>query len=164
MAEIKLHGGYRPGAIGRVVELHGAYYAENWGFGPYFEAKVARELAEFMDRYDERRDGFWTAVSNGRVAGAVAIDGSLAHTQGAHLRWFIVSGACRGTGLGGALLNRALNFCRDCGYGRVYLWTFAGLEAAAHLYRKAGFTLVTSQRGRQWGTEVVEQRHELTLP
>jgi hypothetical protein len=58
-----------PGAIGRVVELHGAYYHAHWGFGAFFEAKVAGELAEFIGRYDEKRDGFWTATAGGRVEG-----------------------------------------------------------------------------------------------
>ena len=31
--------------------------------GAFFEAKVASELAEFMQRYDEQRDGFWTPRS-----------------------------------------------------------------------------------------------------
>jgi len=41
MPEIEVTKGYVPGCIGRVAELHGTYYAENWGFGRYFEAKVA---------------------------------------------------------------------------------------------------------------------------
>ncbi len=30
--------GYRPGAIGRVVALHGTYYAAHWGFDIRFES------------------------------------------------------------------------------------------------------------------------------
>ena len=52
--------GYRPGVIGRLAELHATYYYENWGFGLFFEAKVATELSEFLSRYEESRDGFWT--------------------------------------------------------------------------------------------------------
>jgi RimJ/RimL family protein N-acetyltransferase len=54
-----------------------------------------------------------------------------------------------------------MDFCRARGYDRVYLWTFEGLDAARHLYEKAGFRLAQQQRGRQWGTEVNEQRFEL---
>jgi hypothetical protein len=50
-----------------------------------------------------------------------------------------------------------------CGYGQIYLWTFAGLDPARHLYEKAGFTLVKERTGRQWGTEVEEQRFELYI-
>ena len=54
--------GYVPGSIGRVAELNGAYYHDNWGFGLFFEAKVATDLSAFLLRYDEKRDGFWTAL------------------------------------------------------------------------------------------------------
>jgi hypothetical protein len=36
-----------------------------------------------------------------------------------------------------------------------------GLNAARHLYEKAGFSLVEQQAGTQWGTQVNEQRFEL---
>jgi hypothetical protein len=35
--------GYVPGGIGRVTELHATYYHQEWGFGLFFEAKVATE-------------------------------------------------------------------------------------------------------------------------
>jgi len=161
--DLQVVRGYIPGAIGRVAELHGTYYHEHWGFGLFFEARVARELAEFLQRYDAARDGFWTACVAGRVEGAIAIDGSEAGTEGAHLRWFIVSDALRGQGAGTRLLDTALGFCRDRGHTRVYLNTFAGLHAARHLYEKAGFRLVEERCGAQWGTEVIEQRFELSL-
>ena len=40
--------GYLPGAIGRIVELHANYYSLNWGFGLFFEARVAKEMSEFL--------------------------------------------------------------------------------------------------------------------
>ena len=57
--EVRIQRGYVPGSIGRIAELHGTYYHENWGFGVFFEAKVASELAEFMGRYNDEQDGFW---------------------------------------------------------------------------------------------------------
>lgn len=84
--------GYIPGAIGRIAELHGTYYHRHAGFGVYFESKVARGLAEFCERYDKDRDGLWLAIVNERIEGSIAIDGSHAETDGAHLRWFIASG------------------------------------------------------------------------
>jgi GNAT superfamily N-acetyltransferase len=163
MNEIEIHKGYLPGAIGRVVELHGMYYHAYWGFGAFFEAKVASELAEFINRYDNERDGFWTASVNGRIEGGIAIDGVHVSQAGAHLRWFILSDALRGQGVGNQLINAAMDFCRNNKYTRVYLWTFAGLHAARHLYERAGFALVEQHRGAQWGTEVEEQRFELRL-
>ena len=74
MSETILQG-YLPGAIGRMIELHATYYYLNWGFGLFFETKVATEMSEFLARFDERRDGFWTLCFNNRVEGGIAIDG-----------------------------------------------------------------------------------------
>jgi GNAT superfamily N-acetyltransferase len=157
---LAIHKGYLPGCIGRVTELHAVFYSALVGFGLPFEAKVARELAEFCGRYDERRDGLWLAVGAAGVQGSIAIDGSHAADAGAHLRWFITSDEVQGTGVGHALLAAAMEFCRSRGYSRAYLWTFDGLGAARHLYEKSGFQLVLQQRGSQWGAEVDEQRFE----
>jgi GNAT superfamily N-acetyltransferase len=157
---ISINKGYIPGCIGRVSELHALYYSNLVGFGLNFEAKVARELAEFCSRYDEQRDGLWLATLAGRIHGSIAIDGLHAQDEGAHLRWFITSNEIRGTGIGTSLLSSAMDFCRVKGYRRIYLWTFSGLDAARHLYEKFGFELVKQQRGSQWGVEVDEQRFE----
>lgn len=161
MTDVHMTKGYVPGSIGRITELHAAYYHEHWGFGLAFETKVASELSDFLGRYDERRDGLWTVMTGGRVAGSIALDGIHAETEGAHLRWFIVSQELRGKGVGRDLIRAALDFSRTRGYRSIYLWTFQGLETARHLYEKNGFRLVEQMRGTQWGTEVNEQRFEL---
>ena len=153
-------GGYCPGAIGRVAEMHAAYYHRHWGFGLFFEAKVATELAEFLGRFDEERDGFWTVRNRNRVEGSVAIDGLKAETEGAHLRWFIVSPEIQGGGWGRRLMSEAVAFCDRRAYHRMFLWTFAGLDAARYLYEMFGFHLVSEAEGERWGARVVEQRFE----
>lgn len=163
MSGIEIVRGYIPGSIGRVVELHSTYYHDHWGFGSFFEARVATEFTEFIERYDEKRDGFWTASLEGRVEGSITIDGVHAEGEGAHLRWFIMSDAWRGKGIGNRLINAAIDFCRSKDYKRVYLWSFDSLSAAGHLYQKTGFQLIEQHRGTQWGIEVNEQRFELWL-
>ena len=127
------------------------------------EAKVAIELSAFLSRYDEEGDGFWTAVVAGHIEGSITIDGAHAATEGAHLRWFIVSDELRGQGVGNQLMNAAMDFCRSRSYSRVFLWTFEGLGVARHLYEKNGFRLLEQHKGTQWGREVIEQRFELEL-
>lgn len=155
--------GYRPGAIGRVAEMHAEYYARHWNFGPFFEAKVATELADFMIRYDTDRDAFWSVVENDRIEGSITIDGIHAHDEGAHLRWFIMSDVIRGEGFGNRLLHDAISFCKKQHYPRVYLWTFSGLHAARKLYEKFGFMLVHEEPGTQWGTASIEQKFILKI-
>lgn len=156
---ITLTEGHTPGCIGRITQLHAAYYAAAHGFGVAFEAKVAQELAGFCQSYQPGRDGIWLA-QNREIEGSIAIDGSQAHGKGAHLRWFITSDAVRGQGIGRQLLARALEFSDQRGYKTVHLWTFAGLDAARHLYESQGFRLVHENPGSQWGTVVCEQQFE----
>lgn len=162
MDEIELSG-YVPGALGRITELHGTYYAANWDMGLYFEAKVATELAAFLSRFDAARDGAWFAHAGGTIVGGIFIDGSDAAGEGARLRWFILDPAYQGRGVGNRLMQEAVGFCRGKGYRRVYLTTFAGLTAARHLYEKFGFR----QCGEADGTHLtgkstlVEQVFEL---
>ncbi len=155
--------GYIPGAIGRVAEMHALYYSQNWGFDLYFEAKVASEVAAFLNRIDPDRDLFCTVCHHERVEGCIAIDGVNRHQEGAHLRWFIVSSAIRGQGWGNRLLQEALSFCREKHYRRIYLWTFEGLETARHLYEKYGFQLAEQKEGARWGSRVAEQKFILEL-
>ena len=57
-------------------------------------------------------------------------------------------------------MRTAVDFSRQKGYNPIYLNTFEGLDAARHLYEKAGFRLVHQGKGTQWGKEVNEQRFE----
>ena len=156
--------GYRPGALAQAVALHMGYYAGAWNFGLAFETKVAAEMAAFLSRADADRDLFLAAYNReGDMVGTITIDGVEAARQGAHLRWFVTSDAARGHGLGRGLLGRAVKFCDDRGYGLVYLTTFAGLDAARHLYEAFGFELVAESDVDQWQGGVTEQRFERRL-
>jgi GNAT superfamily N-acetyltransferase len=162
MSGVRLSG-YIPGAIGRIAELHGTYYYKRWGFHLFFESKVATELSEFLRRFNEEHDGFWVASVEEKIVGSIAIDGVNHDSQGAHLRWFIVALQSQGHGVGKMLLEEAVEFCRRKEFGRIYLWTFAGLDPARHLYEKFGFKLCEEREGNQWGRIVTEQRFELIL-
>ncbi len=160
---------YRLGALARVVDLHIAWYARHWNFGLPFEAKVARELAEFLGRADDATDLFRLALDSERlggeeIVGAITIDGGetpAAHAaREAHLRWFIVAEGQQGKGVGRLLMDAAMDFCRDRRFSRVWLWTFAGLDAARKLYEDYGFTLVEEVEQDQWGRRLTEQRFE----
>lgn len=162
---LTIQQGYVTGCIGRIAGLHADFYSRLVGFGVHFEARVARELANFCEQHQPGRDGLWLALDDdGSVHGSVVIDGAHAQTHGAHLRWFIASDATRGTGIGSQLLERAMAHCVAQGFQRVHLSTFEGLDAARHLYEKHGFQLVHQQVGAQWGREVNEQRFEWLLP
>ena len=155
--------GYSPGVIGKITELHAIYYHENWGFDISFETQVGRELSEFLNNSQEIEGGFVVATIDGEFAGSISIDGSRADTEGARLRWFIVSPGFQGRGIGGILIKHAMDFCRRTNYKKVYLWTFEGLDAARFLYEREGFLLCKAHDVYQWGQNIKEQLFEVNL-
>lgn len=155
-ASARILEGYQPGCIGDIASLHARFYSEHWGFGAFFEKKVATELAEFVGKLPAVDKALWLYVENGRSLASLAIDGD-DETGIAHLRWFIVDDSLRGSGVGRQLMSQAMKFV-DKRYSETYLWTFKGLDAARHLYESFGFQLVEESEGAQWGTKVIEQR------
>lgn len=160
MPEIQI-GGYYPGVVGKITQLHAVYYHEHWGFDVSFETQVAQELSIFVSEFDDERDGLWVATANDKFAGAVAIDGQHAMTDGARLRWFIVDPEFQDAGLGNRLISRAVQYCRDRNYSKIFLWTFEGLDAARRLYERQNFRLRETHEVDQWGQRITEQKFEL---
>jgi len=163
VSDFEFTTGYVPGIVGRVTELHAKYYSQHWGFGAFFEAKVATELSDYIRNYNSKNDCIFSVAINGTIEASLAIDRTSERDNVAHLRWFIVSESLRGKGSGNKLMSEAMNFCRSQKYKGVYLWTFKGLMEAKHLYEKFGFDLEYENEGTKWGANVTEQRYRLTL-
>jgi uncharacterized protein YhfF/GNAT superfamily N-acetyltransferase len=148
------------GALAASAALQTRYYAREHGFGVFFEAGRMADIAEFLARYDAERDGVWVAVDGGQVLGTIVIDGAANDDPAtAQLRWFIMADSLRGRGMGRRMMATALDFAR-ARYARVRLGTFAGLDAARHLYESFGFRKVYEQPATTWGPEVLEQHWE----
>lgn len=156
--------GFRPGALSDIVGLHARYYAKHWNFGLPFETKVGMELAEFVSRRHAEQDLFLAAYTGDGTVGSVIIDASGGGPRGAHLRWFIVAEQMQGKGLGAQLIGRAIDFCDQRGYERIWLTTFAGLDAARSLYERHGFVLSGETEIDQWSGNVREQVFERAMP
>jgi GNAT superfamily N-acetyltransferase len=139
---LTLHEGYEPGAVGRIVELHGRYYAGAWGAGAPFELLIAREVGEFLDGYDPSHDLLVTAHLDGAMVGSLAIVGRTKRPGWAQMRFVIVDPACHRRGAGKAMLSRGLSWCRKRGFTGVFLWTVDNLPESRNMYEKAGFRVV----------------------
>ncbi|MEM8551123.1 MAG: GNAT family N-acetyltransferase [Pseudomonadota bacterium] len=155
-----VYAGCRPGVAGEIVRLHALYYAREWGFGAPFQAMVANELSAFLAAYDPHDDLFLNAFDRDTLLGSITIDRTVTGGGGAHLRWFIVSEAARGRGIGSTLMARAMAFCDARGVARCWLTTFAGLDPARRLYERHGFRLTKEQGADRWQGGVREQLFE----
>lgn len=167
---LEIQTGYVTGALGRIIELHETYYTENWNFDYEFSREVAVEFAEFIGRYDDAENRLWLVMSDLDEAGEQQIMGSLVvdgghndNEEGVRIRWVILASEFRGQGLGRVLMDRAMSYCENSGFDRVYLWTFEGLGAARHLYEEQGFRLVKEDAKHDWGPEITYQLFEVHL-
>ncbi|WP_066418712.1 GNAT family N-acetyltransferase [Halorubrum aethiopicum] len=164
MDSATIHDGYAPGAVGRLTALHATYYGDLWELDTAFEAEIAEGIAEFVDRYDPSKDGLWLVLDDtDQVRGGIIIDSRDIQTEGAQLRYFILDPEFQGQGLGRELLNRAMEFCHEHAYERVFLWTVDELEAAISLYEDVGFEATeTIDIHTGWQTEVPYRLFEYT--
>jgi len=155
--------GYLPGTVGKITEAHALYYYEHWGFDRSFETQVGGELSEFMNDFQEQRDGLWVATIGDSFAGSIAMDGREAPAKGVRLRWFLVLPEFQGRGIGKALMEQALEFSLNRGYTEIYLWTFKGLDVARSIYERQGFRLCLEQQVNQWGQHLTEQMFMMNM-
>lgn len=147
-----------PGAIGTIAALHGQHYARHWGFGTFFEAKVAVELGNFAQRIAPNDLVLLAQDAQGLTASLILdLNDPASGAHGAHLRWFITAERARGTGLGRRMLSRAMTHADTQTGSKVWLTTFDGLTPARHLYESMGFVLARAAEGEAWGTRVTEQ-------
>lgn len=150
---------YPPGLIGTVTALFGSGIAASHGVDWTLEAMIAGKQCEFFRRFDPGKDRVWVAMAGERPGGALSIEGPRPEDgeEAARLRFFILDPSLRGRGLGRSMMGEAMQFCRESGYRRVYLTTLPRLDAALHLYKEFGFTLVSQAAQAFHGSQHLEQ-------
>ncbi len=161
---------HRPGDIGWVVSRHGALYADEFAFNASFEALVARIAADFIERFDAKREACWIAERDGANVGSVFLVQARRHDKThqpidgvAQLRMLLIEPSARGLGLGVRLVDECERFARQAGYRKIVLWTNSQLLAARGIYRKAGYRLVKSEPHHSFGHDLVGESWELPL-
>jgi DNA-binding MarR family transcriptional regulator/GNAT superfamily N-acetyltransferase len=149
---------HQPGDMGWIIHRHGALYAEEYGWDESFEALVATVAAEFLQRFDAKRERCWIAEMEGEVVGSVLL---VKHSdEVAKLRLLLVEQKARGLGIGARLVEECLRFARHAGYRRITLWTNSVLDGARRIYERAGFHLVRSEPHRSFGHDLVGETWE----
>ena len=144
--------------ISRQLEL----YKSEYGFtSDIWKAYLAGGVRTFVNYFDPEKDCMYILENEGIPAGCVAITHAGAAT--AQVRFFFLEPALRGRGLGHLLMDRAIDFCQEKCYERVFLWTFSTLMAARHLYCSRGFRITDTHENTDWGEKILEERWDLVL-
>jgi DNA-binding MarR family transcriptional regulator len=152
---------HQPGDMGWVVSRQGLLYVEEYGWDEQYEALAAKIAANFIEKFDARRERCWIAERKGETVGAVFL---VKHSQSvAKLRLLHVEASARGLGIGKRLVEECVRFARRVGYKKITLWTQSILIAARHIYKQAGFRCVARKRHHSFGQNLVAETWELKL-
>jgi DNA-binding MarR family transcriptional regulator/GNAT superfamily N-acetyltransferase len=152
---------HRPGDIGWMIHRHGELYEREYGWGPRFEAVVAEIGAKFLREFDAARERCWIAEKDGARVGSVMLVEVSEET--AQLRLLLVEPEARGLGIAKRLVEECIQFARASGYRKMTLWTHAELEAAQHIYEKAGFQMASETAHEDFGKPAIGRTWELSL-
>ena len=160
LSDITLRNILRPGDLGYIAHVHGDLYAKECGYGLNFEAYVLKGLNEFAHEYDPLKDKLWIAEHNDKIVGFL-----IAQHRGeaVQFRYFIFLPEFRGIGLGKKLMQEFINFMRERGYRKAFLWTTNEQQSAIALYTRFGFVLTEEVPSNTFDKQVTEQRYDLTI-
>jgi GNAT superfamily N-acetyltransferase len=161
LSDIKIRTELMPGDIGHITYLHGILYKDEYDYSISFESYVAKGLFEFYQQYHPDKDRVWVCEHVGTIIGFILLMHRNDNT--AQLRYFILRPKYRGIGLGKHLMNLYMEFLREKGYEKSYLWTTDDLVAAASLYKRHGFVLTEEKESSAFGKLLKEQRYDLIL-
>jgi GNAT superfamily N-acetyltransferase len=158
---IEMDHAFRPGDLGRLIEIHGLQNFKDYGFDEKHEAYCARIAVDFILDRDPKRSRAWLARKDGKVVGSVFI--CERESNAAQLRLLFVDDSARGVGLGRWLVQDAVHYCREAGFGSIFLWTVRGLDRARSVYESLGFRITEEVEQEDWGRKSLEVRYEVDL-
>lgn len=154
--------GYIKGDERYIIDRQLSLYASERGFTSNIWKSYLRDgMRDMIEKFDKDKDAVFILENNGVKSGCAAVKHDVDGV--AQFRYFFVEPELRGTGAGRMLFEKALGFCREKSYRRVFLWTVSAQEAARKLYAKAGFRLMETHEDDSWGVKVLEERWDLDL-
>ncbi len=151
----------KPGDFGWVVKRNAELYAQDYQWTEPFEGVCAQIVADFANKFDAKRERGWIAEMDRENVGCIFLAKDTDST--ARIRLLLVDPKARGLGLGAKLTDEAIRFARRAGYKKITLWTHSVLTTARHIYQKAGFKLMRSEKHKSWGRPVVSEHWDLDL-
>jgi GNAT superfamily N-acetyltransferase len=118
-----------------VIALIGRIFTEyNFVWNPVTEVP---DLFDLERHYREKGGAFWVARLDGQVVGSVGVE-RLPDGR-AELHRLYLDATLRGRGVGRALVEAVLGWCRVAGIKQLTLWSDTRFDRAHRLYEGMGF-------------------------
>jgi GNAT superfamily N-acetyltransferase len=141
-----------------VIRLIGRVYVE---YGFIFEpTQELPDLLVFTQHYVPPHGGFFVIRQNGQVVGSVGVE-RLGESS-AELHRLYLDADLRGRGLGRALVEAVIAWCRTEGIMHLLLWSDTRFDRAHVLYERMGFQR-TGERALEDINHTREYRYERSL-
>jgi DNA-binding MarR family transcriptional regulator/GNAT superfamily N-acetyltransferase len=151
----------RHGDFGWIFKRNAEIYAEEYGWTAPFEGVCSQIVADFVNKFDPKRERCWIAEMGGENVGSIML--AKDSDDIARIRLLLLDPKARGLGIGARLVDECIRFARRAGYKKTTLWTHSVLTAARRIYQNAGFRLMRTERHNSWGPPVVSEFWDLEL-
>lgn len=136
---------HKAGEPSLVVHFYYKLFEEQFAFLPTTEQYFLHAMMELFNSEDNR---LWIAEENGKIIGSISVIDQ--GNEGGQIRLFGTHPTTQGKGVGKALMQTAMNYCKEKDYHRVFLWTIDICSAALHLYEKYGFKCTDTKPNDTW--------------
>jgi DNA-binding MarR family transcriptional regulator/GNAT superfamily N-acetyltransferase len=158
--EVSIRTRLEPGDLGYIAYLHGRIYDQENQYGLGFESYVLEGLGEFGTRYDPGKDRVWVCEHGREKVGFLV---GVQREDAVQLRYFILLPEYRGMGLGRRLMDLFMEYVRERGYHKAYLWTTNEQHAAISLYTRYGFRCTEEKESMAFDKPLKERKYEFNV-
>lgn len=142
-----------------VIDVHWRIYTTEYNYDTSFIQFFTEAIRTYFNNSKPEEDNLWLLEIDEKPKGCIAIVRTEDDT--AQLRWLLLEPEVRNRGYGNILMQHAMEFCREKGYQKIFLWTNNSLTTARALYSRYGFNIVKSRIRTLSNQELIEDRWEL---
>lgn len=144
-----------------VIDAHWRIYSDEYHYDESFIGFFTDAIKTHFQDLDISSNQMWVLEEATKLKGCIAIVKSVEGV--AQLRWLLLEPDVRSKGFGRELVKTAIDYCKDVGINKVFLWTNNSLVSARAIYNNYGFRIVKTRTRLLSSQELIEEKWELNI-